>query len=270
MTVISGTLQGMDFSCHVDHREHSLVSLLRHTDMASSVVVRTLEVGDVSLWLGDRCIALMERKTLADLAASIKDGRYKTQHGRLRGMRECGTPVFYIIEGHLDYGDQDDQSMYGMPKRSLTSFMINTVMRDDFKLVCTNGVHDTAKFLVAVWRRASSKPHAYLSATPQPPVQVGASDAPAREAADDAPPLRTRTRMACFINQLRQVPGISTKTAEAIATSTNVTSIAELCAVVGGASTARQLLSDIKTVDTSGKQRRISQAVVDNLVTFIF
>lgn len=261
----------MEFSCHIDHREHSLVSLLQITEVASTIVVESLDVGDVSLWLGERCVALMERKTIADLAASIKDGRYKSQHEKLRGMRASGVPVFYIIEGHLDYGDQDGQCVHGMHKRSLTSFMINTVMRDDFKIVRTNDVADTSKFLVAVWRRMSAKPHAYLVTTP-PPLgdTLGVHDSSSREAVDDPHPLKTRTRMACCINQLRQVPGISTITAEAIATQLKVTSIAEMCAIVGGAATARSILSNVKTVDkATGKERRISRAVVDNLLTFV-
>jgi ERCC4-type nuclease len=67
-----------------------------------------LPVGDV--WIGcegDGQIAangiILERKTVADFDASIKDGRYDEQRGRMLAYaQERGAKVAYVVEGHLE------------------------------------------------------------------------------------------------------------------------------------------------------------------------
>ena len=66
-----------------------------------------LPVGDV--WIGcegDQVAAngiILERKTVADFDASIKDGRYDEQRGRMLAYaQERGAKVAYVVEGHLE------------------------------------------------------------------------------------------------------------------------------------------------------------------------
>jgi ERCC4-type nuclease len=56
-----------------------------------------------NLFLGDIQIdkILIERKTLADLSASIKDGRYAEQSFRLKESMKEGYRVYYFIEGNI-------------------------------------------------------------------------------------------------------------------------------------------------------------------------
>ncbi len=56
-----------------------------------------------NLFLGDIQIdkILIERKTLNDLAASIKDGRYTEQSFRLKESMKEGYRVYYFIEGNI-------------------------------------------------------------------------------------------------------------------------------------------------------------------------
>ena len=63
---------------------------------------RVLHLGDALITTDDdRDVLLLERKSLADLLASIKDGRYEEQSYRL--MHADGLPqphhIIYIVEG---------------------------------------------------------------------------------------------------------------------------------------------------------------------------
>jgi len=85
-----------------DYREKALIRL------APTVKEFTPPVGDI--WIGDLSGTvlqaggvILERKTAADLEASIMDGRYQEQRGRLLAYsREHKVAFGYVIEGDLD------------------------------------------------------------------------------------------------------------------------------------------------------------------------
>ena len=85
-----------------DYRERALIKL------APTVKEITPPVGDI--WIGDLSGnnlmtggVILERKTGADLEASIMDGRYREQRGRLLAYAaEHKVAVGYVIEGMLD------------------------------------------------------------------------------------------------------------------------------------------------------------------------
>jgi ERCC4-type nuclease len=66
-----------------------------------------LPVGDVWIGCSGEEVAphgiLLERKTVADFDASIKDGRYDEQRGRLLAYaQERGAKVAYVVEGNVE------------------------------------------------------------------------------------------------------------------------------------------------------------------------
>ena len=95
------------------------------------------------LQLGDALIDMniIERKTLNDLAASIKDGRYKEQSFRLQKALEENYKVYYMIEGNLD--------LYtgSIPKDSLVRAMFSLTLKG-FQVIQTKNTKDTAYFMI--------------------------------------------------------------------------------------------------------------------------
>lgn len=78
----------------LDAREHKLIELL------PGATVQTLSVGDI--WIGEEKGLIIERKSVADLEASILDGRYREQRSRcMATATERGASLVYIIEGLL-------------------------------------------------------------------------------------------------------------------------------------------------------------------------
>jgi ERCC4-type nuclease len=57
---------------------------------------RELSPGDVLFVRGEDAVLICERKTYADLSASIADGRFAQQRS---AMKETGSKILYIIEG---------------------------------------------------------------------------------------------------------------------------------------------------------------------------
>ena len=65
---------------------------------------------------------IVERKSLADLAASIRDGRYKEQGFRLNQSSLHNHHIYYLIEGDLRYY----RPFKGLPdKKALLSAMVS-------------------------------------------------------------------------------------------------------------------------------------------------
>jgi ERCC4-type nuclease len=123
----------------IDIREADLIKLfefLKHPITTSS------------LHLGDALIdnMIIERKTLNDLAASIKDGRYKEQSFRLEKALEENYKVFYMIEGNLD--------LYTgcIPKETLVSAMYSLIMKG-FQVLLTKNTKETAFFMIQFFEK---------------------------------------------------------------------------------------------------------------------
>jgi ERCC4-type nuclease len=85
----------------LDTREREMIARM------PTIPTRTLPVGDIWIGLSGEEVApggiVAERKTVADLEASILDGRYREQRTRLLVYcKERGARPLYIIEGNLD------------------------------------------------------------------------------------------------------------------------------------------------------------------------
>ena len=65
------------------------------------IVVEPLPLGDIIINNGLIDNIIVERKSLSDLASSIKDGRYDEQSYRLNGLPHHNHNIVYLIEGDL-------------------------------------------------------------------------------------------------------------------------------------------------------------------------
>jgi ERCC4-type nuclease len=93
----------------IDHREQDLIAccknflLGRESYQGIDVEIVNLPIGDVILCddNGSEKV-IIERKSISDLSASIKDGRYEEQSYRLNGLSHANHNIMYIIEGDLN------------------------------------------------------------------------------------------------------------------------------------------------------------------------
>ena len=88
---------------------------------------------------------LFERKTIYDLAASIKDGRYKEQSFRLTNAAAVHNHnIVYIIEGDLA---KYDAKRGGMSVSAIQSAMVSLMYYKGFSVYRTMNLDETAKFI---------------------------------------------------------------------------------------------------------------------------
>ena len=133
----------------LDCRESKLLPLCTfHLLDQSSIklVSESLPLGDAIICDDDgKELIIIERKSLADLASSIRDGRYKEQSFRLNQCEVHNHHIYYLIEGDLRYY----KAFKGLPdKKALLSAMVSISYYKGFSLFRTNTLEETAEWIV--------------------------------------------------------------------------------------------------------------------------
>lgn len=201
----------MSVTLKVDHREGKwkecfAASGASGTDGASgveeksNVVYENLEFGDFQVLVDDQVKLMIERKSIDDLLASIKDGRYKNQKARVL-TQFASNQVYYIIEGKRSAYNSNSVNV---KDKIVQSAIINTMLRDKIAVFFTASVQETYQLIMCIYKRVVEDPVNYFvsSATEQTVVLSSAKDEPSK----------------VWHCMLCQIPGISDKTATAIVT----------------------------------------------------
>lgn len=137
-----------------DDREREVIPLLSEVETATvDVIVRRLCVGDYAVAVRGRLAVVIERKTLQDLAASMRDGRMDSQCAKLRELEAAANHprILFLIEGP----SSSSSSHGGIPFTSLQAKVDSLMIgRDRFGILWTRDPAHTAKRLVALAQTA--------------------------------------------------------------------------------------------------------------------
>jgi ERCC4-type nuclease len=133
----------------IDYREIKLIQFLTgllKDDLKVTMVTENLPLGDIILCDDEgREKAIIERKSLADLAASIRDGRYKEQSFRLNQCELHNHQIYYLVEGDLRFY----KPFKGLPdKKALISAMVSMNYFKGFSLYRTVNLEESAEWLL--------------------------------------------------------------------------------------------------------------------------
>ena len=131
----------------VDERERDLYVRLTEIDTLNIQITKeVLPLGDIAIEseTGQKLL-LIERKTCADLLASIKDGRYDEQSYRLTHSEEYPNKhtIIYLIEGIFT-------KYVGKDRKLLYSTMTSLNYFKGFSVWRSSSVEETADILVAM------------------------------------------------------------------------------------------------------------------------
>jgi len=175
----------------VDTREHDIITLLNPTE------IKQLPVGDI--WIGN---LIIERKSIRDLEASILDGRYREQRGRILAYcQENQTQPLYVLEGGLS-------SHTGrLTTAVLMKFINRLVFHYQLPVVQTGSLAETVELLRAIEEQQQEKPESLQRKTELIKVADGFHVQKKANAQDPR-----QFSIAC----LTQTPGVSVKMAEAL------------------------------------------------------
>jgi len=112
----------------IDMREHELIGYIKYflegipKFKNITFKVESLPIGDIIIKDNSEEKIIIERKSLQDLAASIKDGRYEEQSYRLNGLPLHNHNIVYLIEGDVN---KMNSFKYKVDKFSLYSAMFS-------------------------------------------------------------------------------------------------------------------------------------------------
>ncbi len=107
--------------------------------------VENLPIGDVIICNDDGVeLVIIERKTLNDLASSIKDGRYTEQSYRLTGSEIPNHNIFYLVEGVLKYYNSQKTRL---ERKSLLSSFISISYYKGFSIHRTDDTTESAEWI---------------------------------------------------------------------------------------------------------------------------
>lgn len=140
----------------LDVRERELIRLL------PSMETGQLHVGDA--WIGfaegSEGALIIERKSVADLEASLLDGRYREQRTRLLAFcAEKKARPLYIIEGELD-------RLNGrMTKDALQKVLNRLMLRYCVPVLQTSSTEETAKALEGLQKQMEDDPKVFQAET---------------------------------------------------------------------------------------------------------
>lgn len=135
----------------IDNREHELLKHIKEL-IVNIPLFKELEVLVENLPLGDIIISnkeddklYIERKTISDLSASIKDGRYEEQSYRLNGLNHPNHNIIYLIEGDINRVNRFKDNK--MEKLTLYSSIFSLNYYKGFSVIRTFSIDETAIFI---------------------------------------------------------------------------------------------------------------------------
>lgn len=214
---------------YIDCREHALLARMN----AES---KQMSIGDISIEKEDQTIILIERKTVADLAASICDGRYQEQQYRLLESTLPPHRIVYLIEGSMD-------TPTSLPKKNLESALLSLWFHG-FSVMHTCSLDGTVEYLTMlvekVKKDATEKD--YISM-----VKIKKKDKLTPENIDGL--------------MMSQIPGISTVTAKALLDVYGT--LYELTMKL------KETPSLLDTFTTGEKKRKLSKKVIESLQLYL-
>ena len=222
---------------------------------------------------------IFERKTLQDLASSIRDGRYAEQSFRLNACEVPNHHVIYIVEGDLRYYRPYKSNV---DKRALLSAMASISYYKGFSLYRSLNVEETAEFILQMAAKIARRPldRAYYAA------KSGNTNP---NAMTDLPPCANPTcNGACLSTgysavhkgdvkknnitptnigeiMLAQIPGVST--ASAVVVMARYKTIPAL--LVAMQANPLSVFKDLYVVNKAGKRRRLNESCIKNMFSFL-
>ena len=134
----------------IDVREHELIKLCKYYLEISpsykdiSIEVEALPLGDAIITDGSNERVIIERKSLRDLTASIKDGRYEEQSYRLNGINHHNHNIIYLIEGDMNRPNVFKDKM---DKSTLYSAMFSLNYYKGFSVLRSIAIDETAMII---------------------------------------------------------------------------------------------------------------------------
>jgi ERCC4-type nuclease len=206
----------------------------RETRLAEGLKVLGVPFQTAGLDVGDFLIQnetgepllVVERKSLADFAASNADGRYREQRARLMAVRGSGVAVLYILEGTWSLGGD---LVYGRtPEKQLQRLVSRLVLRYGMPVLASSHILDTARWAKLLLEQLTDDPTVFVPegdlATAQVAAMAGMTAVLSTAKKGNKTPVGTAHAM------LSAIPGLGSKKVDALLTTHSIVDLVALSA----------------------------------------
>jgi ERCC4-type nuclease len=244
----------------VDYRESKLIDALNSIN--ATHITQNLLLGDASLYIDPPegtslpfvdshehiPEIIIERKTVPDMIASIKDGRYMEQKARLHASSIPNHNILFIIEG----------SRTGVANIHSTVFSL--FYHSGFGVLFSTSVNDTARIINSFERKLNKDPQKtsyYLnSQTPQTPQTYAAFLKPEKKA--------NICKENTWIIMLQQLPYVSSSIATAL-----MEKYINIPLLIDAIKEDPNILDTFKINGNDGKPRKISSRAIKSITELL-
>ena len=275
----------------IDNRETELLDACKFMISCSPsfkdliLEVVNLPIGDVII-CDDKCEkVIIERKSLNDLAASIKDGRYDEQSYRLNGSDIHNHNIIYLIEGDLSRYNTFKQRI---DKLTLYSSMVSLNYYKGFSVFRSLDIQESALIVCNMAYKISRSEKDGKLPFYKNSLIINKNDNKNSENKDENKDVdvdvdvenKASSKDYCSVVKkvkkdnittdnigeimLCQIPGISSVTALAIMQQYNT--ISNLIIKI---KENRDCLNDISYTNAKGQVRKISKTVIANIIKYL-
>jgi ERCC4-type nuclease len=273
----------------VDVRESDLLQqvnqLLINVPIFKNIVVKSevLPIGDIIISDDKEDKLIIERKSVNDLLASIKDGRYEEQSYRLNGSDYHNHNIVYLIEGDVNKVNRfKSDNAQASEKLTLYSAMFSLNYYKGFSVFRSFSLGETATIICnmayKLGKEEAKKPFytntntLNIVTTPTPNlenatiVQTEEQDISEKDYVSVIKKVKKENITPENIGEIMlcQIPGISAVTAltimEKFQTLPNLIKELEL---------NNDCLKDISSTNSKGQTRKINKTSISNIVKFL-
>jgi len=197
----------MSFKYIVDNREKYIkIYFEKHYNKYPNIKYQNLILGDIIIEKDDIPIIIIERKTISDLLASIKDGRYSEQKKRI--LNSHIKYKIYLIENDGKY-----KTLNKTENKIVSSSMLSIIVQG-FSVIRTESLNESIKFLKTLYNKIhDTKKNTILTYLASNDIlsQVNKSNS-----VNINIKKKSTDKKSCFKNQLCQIPGISSVVSELV------------------------------------------------------
>jgi len=261
----------------LDEREHHLYQKCQayiedNNDKYSKLYLekKVLPIGDIMLVAGnEEIICIIERKTFADLLASIKDNRYVEQSYRLKhssGIHPHN--IIYLLEGMFS------QLRTPQEKQIIYSAMASIQFYKGFTALRTSTLQETAELIIhyadKIYRNHSKGEKINFL----PPNNEGGEDLVQRDQSEEmvgsysqfVKKVKKENITVENINEIMlcQIPDVSSQTATVI-----MKEFKTILNLIESLKLNPAILDLFCCVDKNGKPRKIRKNIVDNIKKYL-
>jgi ERCC4-type nuclease len=219
-----------------------------------------LPIGDIIIYTDEgKELAIIERKTLQDLAASIRDGRYNEQSYRLNNCKLHNHAIYYLIEGDINRFRPSKYGKNPVTKKALMSAMTSISFFKGFSLLRTNNVNETAETILQMTDKISrTTKGSFFYANDDNSTDSNYLAVSKRVKKDNI----TKDNIGAIM--ISQIPGVSTNSASAI-----MDKYKTLDALILAMKKDHNSLREIVTKTKTGKSRKLSKRCTANIYNFL-